>query len=233
MKGLSYAYPSTGRGVHDVDLGLERGTMTVVTGRIGAGKTTLLETILGLLPADGGRVLWNGEAVEPLYEHMVPPRCAYTPQVPVLFSETVRENVLLGLETRPEALDEAVRLAVLEPDVATLRHGLDTVVGPRGVRLSGGAGAAHGGGEDVRPRAGPADIRRPVERPRRRDGAAAMGAPVYAAGHDEPCRIPQASGLPPGRPDRGAQRGPRRGQREARRPAGDERGDEAPLARRT
>ena len=138
VKGLSYAYPSTGRGVHDVDLGLERGSFTVVTGRIGAGKTTLLETILGLLPAGGGRVLWNGEPVEPLYEHMVPPRCAYTPQVPVLFSETVRENVLLGLETRPEALDEAVRLAVLEPDVATLRHGLDTVVGPRGVRLSGG-----------------------------------------------------------------------------------------------
>lgn len=138
VRGLSYAYPSTGRGIHDVDLSLERGSFTVVTGRIGAGKTTLLETILGLLPADGGRVLWNGEPVEPLYEHMVPPRCAYTPQVPVLFSETVRENVLLGLETRPEALDEAVQMAVLEPDVATLKDGLDTVVGPRGVRLSGG-----------------------------------------------------------------------------------------------
>jgi ATP-binding cassette subfamily B protein len=69
---------------------------------------------------------------------MIPPRCAYTPQVPVLFSETVRENILLGLETRPETMHEATRLAVLEPDVANLRHGLDTVVGPRGVRLSGG-----------------------------------------------------------------------------------------------
>ncbi len=138
VQGLSYAYPSNGKGVHDIDLDLERGTMTVVTGRIGAGKTTLLEAVLGLLPADRGRVLWNGEAVEAPNEFMVPPRCAYTPQVPVLFSETVRENVLLGLETRSEALDEAARLAVLEPDIATLRHGLDTVVGPRGVRLSGG-----------------------------------------------------------------------------------------------
>ena len=56
----------------------------------------------------------------------------------MLFSETVRENILLGLETRPGALQEATRLAVLEPDIATLRDGLDTVVGPRGVRLSGG-----------------------------------------------------------------------------------------------
>ena len=138
VRGLGYIYPSTGRGIHDVDLSLERGTMTVITGRIGSGKTTLLETVLGLLPADMGGVLWNGEPVEAPNEFMVPPRCAYTPQVPVLFSETVRENVLLGLETRPEALDEAVRLAVLEPDIATLRDGLDTVVGPRGVRLSGG-----------------------------------------------------------------------------------------------
>ena len=138
VRGLGYAYPSTGRGIHDVDLSLDRGTMTVITGRIGAGKTTLLETVLGLLPADRGKVLWNGEPVESPHEFMVPPRCAYTPQVPVLFSETVRENILLGLETRPGALQEATRLAVLEPDIATLRDGLDTVVGPRGVRLSGG-----------------------------------------------------------------------------------------------
>ena len=138
VRGLGYAFPSTGRGIHDIDLSLERGTMTVITGRIGAGKTTLLETVLGLLPADSGTVNWNGEPVEAPNEFMVPPRCAYTPQVPVLFSETVRENVQLGLETRPESLNEAVRLAVLEPDIATLRDGLDTVVGPRGVRLSGG-----------------------------------------------------------------------------------------------
>ena len=138
VQDLSYAHPGVDRGIDDINLSLERGSFTVITGRIGSGKTTLLETILGLLPANGGSVLWNGERVEAPNEFMVPPRCAYTPQVPVLFSETVRENIQLGLETRPGALDEAARLAVLEPDIATLRHGLDTVVGPRGVRLSGG-----------------------------------------------------------------------------------------------
>ena len=138
VRGLSYAYPSTGRGIRGIDLSLERGSFTVVTGRIGSGKTTLLETILGLLPADSGTILWNGEPVGAPNEFMVPPRCAYTPQIPVLFSETMRENILLGQAERPEALDAAVRLAVLEPDIATLRHGMETVIGPRGVRLSGG-----------------------------------------------------------------------------------------------
>ena len=60
------------------------------------------------------------------------------PRSPCSSARPCGENIQLGLETRPGALDEAARLAVLEPDIATLRHGLDTLVGPRGVRLSGG-----------------------------------------------------------------------------------------------
>jgi ATP-binding cassette subfamily B protein len=68
----------------------------------------------------------------------VPPRCAYTPQVPRLFSETLRENILLGHAAGDIDIDEAIYRAVLEPDVAVLEKGLETLVGPRGVRLSGG-----------------------------------------------------------------------------------------------
>jgi ATP-binding cassette subfamily B protein len=82
---------------------------------------------------------------------MRPPRCAYTSQVPRLFSETLRDNILLGwsgdagrgevspsegAETSP--LQRAIHLAVMEEDIAVLDRGLDTLVGPRGVRLSGG-----------------------------------------------------------------------------------------------
>jgi ATP-binding cassette subfamily B protein len=109
----------------------------VVTGRIGSGKTTLLRTLLGLLPTDGGAIYWNGERVENPGAFFVPPRAAYTPQVPRLFSETVRENILAGMEG-DNALAAAIHLAVLEKDLAQLEHGLDTLVGPRGVRLSGG-----------------------------------------------------------------------------------------------
>ena len=138
VRGLTCIYPNSMAGIKEVDLNLPRGTFTVVTGRIGSGKTTLLQALLGLVPIDRGEILWNGRVVEAPWEFLVPPRCAYTPQVPRLFSDTLRNNILLGLEQAETDVDGAIRLAVLETDVATLENGLDTVVGPRGVKLSGG-----------------------------------------------------------------------------------------------
>jgi ABC-type multidrug transport system fused ATPase/permease subunit len=137
-RGLCYAHPGGGRGVADVSFTLARGSFTVVTGRVGAGKTTLIELLLGLLPRDRGEILWNGVPVDDPASFFVPPRSAHTPQVPRLFSETLRENLLLGRPDDPVAVDAAVHAAVLEPDLATLERGLDTLVGPRGVKLSGG-----------------------------------------------------------------------------------------------
>ena len=69
---------------------------------------------------------------------LIPPRVAYTSQVPRLFSESLRNNILAGHPAEDDALDAAVRLAVLERDVMDLDDGLNTLVGPRGVKLSGG-----------------------------------------------------------------------------------------------
>ena len=113
---------------------MRRGTFTVVTGRIGSGKTTLLRCVLGLLPAEGS-VRWNGVEVDPA-THLVPPRAAYTPQVPQLFSETLEDNILLGEDN--DALPEAIWLAVLDDDITVMADGLDTTIGSRGMRLSGG-----------------------------------------------------------------------------------------------
>jgi ATP-binding cassette subfamily B protein len=136
--GLTARYPESGKGIEGVDLHLERGSFTVVTGRIGSGKTTLLRVLLGLLPRDEGRIRWNGREVAEPAAFFAPPRSAYTPQVPALFSETLRDNILMGLPEDKVGLLEAIQLAVLEQDVAALDRGLDTVVGSRGVRLSGG-----------------------------------------------------------------------------------------------
>jgi ATP-binding cassette subfamily B protein len=138
VRGLTYRHRTSGRGITGVDLRLKRGTLTVVTGQVGSGKSTLLRVLLGLLPRDAGEVRWNGQSVEDLLAWMTPPRCAYTPQVPRLFSETLRDNILLGLPDEPDGLGRALRLAVLEQDVAAMDQGLDTLVGPRGLRLSGG-----------------------------------------------------------------------------------------------
>jgi ATP-binding cassette subfamily B protein len=69
---------------------------------------------------------------------MVPPRASYVPQVPGLFSDTLRENILLGHPADDRALRAAINDAALASDLAALPAGLDTVVGSRGVRLSGG-----------------------------------------------------------------------------------------------
>jgi ATP-binding cassette subfamily B protein len=136
VRGLTYRYADSDRGIEGISLRLPRGSFTVVTGRIGAGKTTLLRTLLGLLPPEQGEIRWNGEPVADPGLFMAPPRCAYTPQVPRLFSETLRDNLLLG---QPEGdLAGALEAAVLEEDVAEMPEGLETRVGPRGVRLSGG-----------------------------------------------------------------------------------------------
>jgi ATP-binding cassette, subfamily B, bacterial len=146
VEGLTYRYPGTTRGIEAVTFQLVRGSFTVITGQIGSGKTTLLRGLLGLLPADSGAIHWNGHLVIQPDTFFIPPRSAYTPQTPRLFSDTLRENILLGLAEDRVDLPQAIHLAVLEPDLATLADGLDTVVGPRGVRLSGGqiqrAGAA-------------------------------------------------------------------------------------------
>ncbi len=136
--GLTYRHPDSGRGIVGVDLHLERGTLTVVTGRVGAGKTTLLRALLGVLPPDAGEVRWNGAPIADPATFLVPPHCAYTPQVPHLFSATLRDNILLGLPEDAVDLREAIERAVLAPDLAAMPAGLDTLVGPRGAGLSGG-----------------------------------------------------------------------------------------------
>ncbi|MEV0999164.1 ABC transporter ATP-binding protein [Nonomuraea sp. NPDC050202] len=124
--------------LHGVDLRLERGTFTVITGAVGAGKTTLVRALLGLLPLDGGTISWNGAPVADPGTFLVPGRTAYAGQVPRLFSATLRENLLLGLPAGDDDARRALELAAFEQDLAGMPDGLGTVVGPRGVRLSGG-----------------------------------------------------------------------------------------------
>jgi len=136
--GLSYRYPDTGRGIEGINLAVRRGSFTVITGRIGSGKTTLLRVLLGLLPRDAGEVYWNDKLVDDPATFFIPPRSAYTPQVPLLFSESLRDNILMGLPEDRVDLGGAIRLAVMEHDVGELEQGLDTLLGPKGVKISGG-----------------------------------------------------------------------------------------------
>lgn len=135
VRDLTARHGTGGPGIAGVDLEVRRGELVVVTGPVGGGKTTLLRALLGLVPASGA-ITWNDEPVEDPAVDLGPPRTAYLPQVPRLFSESLAETVLLGWPD--DGLAEAIRLARLEDEVAAMPSGLATRVGPRGVRLSGG-----------------------------------------------------------------------------------------------
>jgi ATP-binding cassette, subfamily B, bacterial len=135
---LTFHYPNSTNGIEGINLSLRRGTLTVITGRIGSGKTTLLRALLGLLPLEEGEVHWNDELVTSPGDFFVPPRCSYTAQVPRLFSNTLRNNILLGLDRSDDDIYRATKLAVMDRDLEELDDELETMVGARGVKLSGG-----------------------------------------------------------------------------------------------
>lgn len=126
------------RDVGPVDFALGAGSLTVVAGPVGSGKSSLLRGLLGLVETDAGDVLWNGRLIGDRASFFVPPQAGYVPQVPRLFAESLADNVRLGYPIDDAALADALHLAVLDDDVAGFSDGVDTLIGSRGVRLSGG-----------------------------------------------------------------------------------------------
>lgn len=124
--------------LHDISFDVDAGEFVVITGKVGSAKSTLLRALLGLVPNDGGSLFWRGVEVEDLDSEMAPPRCAYTPQVPTLFSMSLENNLRLGLAASDDEINAAIDDAAFSPDLADMPEGLETQVGTRGLRLSGG-----------------------------------------------------------------------------------------------
>ncbi|HEY0518699.1 MAG TPA: ABC transporter ATP-binding protein [Ilumatobacteraceae bacterium] len=138
VSGLTATYPS-GAGVHDVSFTVRRGSFTVLTGPIGSGKSTLLRALLGLAhQADvGGDITWNGRLIPDRAAFLIPPNAAFLPQVPQLISDSVADNIALGIAD-DERLSIALELAAVRADIEEMPDGVNTLIGPRGLRLSGG-----------------------------------------------------------------------------------------------
>ena len=134
VRGLTVAE----RGLVDIDLTIERGELVVVSGPVGTGKSSLLRAVIGLIATDRGEVRWNGDAITDRAAFFVPPNCAYVAQVPRMFAESLLDNLRLGHELDDEAIRAGIATAAFDDDVAMLPEGLATMVGARGVRLSGG-----------------------------------------------------------------------------------------------
>jgi len=123
----------------DIGFTVRRGEFVVITGPVGAGKSTLLRAVLGLAwQADvEGSVRWNGVEIDDRAAFLIPPNAAFLSQVPQLISDSVADNVGLG-PVDPVELAVALQLSAIADDIDAMPDGIDTMIGPRGLRLSGG-----------------------------------------------------------------------------------------------
>lgn len=139
FQNVFFTYPGRKPALKGVDLMVPRGKMVSLVGGSGAGKTTIIDLMLGLHLPDEGQVLLNGESLERYDMKSYRDRVGYVPQEPQLFNTSIRENLLW---VAPDATDDdiwrACRLANAEQFIGELDNGLDTVLGDRGIRVSGG-----------------------------------------------------------------------------------------------
>jgi ABC-type multidrug transport system fused ATPase/permease subunit len=133
LDGVSATHDDGTVGVAGVDLTVRSGELVLVVGRVGSGKSSLLGALSGLVDV-GGRLTWNGTDVTDPETFLRPPRVAHVAQVPHVVSGTVADNVRLDHD-RP--VTGPVASAGLDRDVAEA-GGTGTLVGHRGLRLSGG-----------------------------------------------------------------------------------------------
>ena len=139
FQNVFFSYPGRKPALNGVNLEIRRGKMVALVGESGAGKTTIIDLILGLHLPDKGQVLLDGKALKEYNLNSYRDRVGYVPQEPQLFNTSIKENFLWAF---PGATDDdiwrACRLANIEQFVSDLHEQLDTVLGDRGVRVSGG-----------------------------------------------------------------------------------------------
>jgi len=140
MNDLTFTYPETAHPVlRDLNITIEQGSTIGIVGPTGSGKTTFLRQFLREYPIGRDMLTVNGVPYEDIALETVRGWTGYVSQEHLLFSKSVRDNILFGAgEATEEELQEAIRLASFEKDIETLEQGLETMVGERGVTLSGG-----------------------------------------------------------------------------------------------
>ncbi|MBS4178911.1 ABC transporter ATP-binding protein [Lederbergia citrea] len=140
FSNVTFRYPSAKTdNLKSISLQIERGATIGVVGKTGSGKTTFIKQLLREYPMGDGDIIISDVSMSDQTKDQVRRWMGYVPQDHVLFSRSVRENILFGDENATEEeLRKAIRLAYFEKDLEMLPEGLETLVGEKGVALSGG-----------------------------------------------------------------------------------------------
>lgn len=140
MAELTFKYPSsTVNNLEDIKLHLSRGETLGIVGKTGSGKTTLIKQLLREYPEGNGQLLVSGVPIQDHSLRQTRSWMGYVPQENILFSRTVKENILFGNPLASEKeLQQIIDLAAFRKDLEMLPEGLETLVGEKGVALSGG-----------------------------------------------------------------------------------------------
>jgi len=139
LERMTFRYPDLEPVLQDVTVQIPKGAMVAIVGESGAGKSTLVDLLMGFHEPTGGRVTVDGVPLVAFDIHTYRQCIGYVPQESVLFNLSIRDNLRWG---KPSATDEEIREACRQANaeefITRLPDGYDTLVGDRGVRLSGG-----------------------------------------------------------------------------------------------
>ena len=140
FKQVSFSYPGSSKEVlHGLDFTVKQGETIALVGESGSGKTTILNMLIGFILPSGGQLMIDGKDMKGLNLRTYRRFLSVVPQMPVLFTGTVRENITYGLEhVSEEQIAQAVEAANLSEVVKRLPQGLDTMIEEHGANLSGG-----------------------------------------------------------------------------------------------
>eukprot|EP00210_Caulerpa_lentillifera_P002492 g2389.t1 len=139
IKDLHFSYTPERKVLKGINLEIPSGKSVAFVGGSGSGKSTLLKLIIRLYDADKGVVLFDGLNVKDLTRRSFRSVIGVVPQDTVLFNHTIFQNILYGrLDATHEEVYEAARMAQLDSTIREFPDGYETVVGERGLKLSGG-----------------------------------------------------------------------------------------------
>jgi len=139
FKNLAYNFSNGNIAFRNINFSVKHGETIAIAGSLGSSKTTLIKLIPRSIDPKSGEILLNGENLKDYDISQLRKNIAYVSQIPALFSDTIKNNIIFGRENiSEEEILKALKVSQLEKDLSAFPNGLDTMIGQKGVKVSGG-----------------------------------------------------------------------------------------------